>query len=204
MCAAAFRSGSSASSWTSFRTPIRCRPRSCCCLRPTIRRVVELARRPPRPRQALHRRRSQAVDLSLPPRRCRHLSRCLRHARSSWGQARHAEHQLPRAAEYPAHDQCGVRTCDDEPNRRNRRIPNPDRPGYVPLEPFRPDLPDQPSVVVLPVRSLMAPRRVANISIEEVSSRRRRRLRRLAHQRKRLEGRGTPSTTVDGAATPAY
>ena len=27
---------------------------------------------------------------------------------------------------------------------------NPDRPGYVPLEPFRPDLPDQPSVVVSP------------------------------------------------------
>ena len=42
-----------------------------------------------------------------------------------------------------------------------------DRPGYVPLEPFRPDAPDQPSVVVLPVPEPYGKQRVANVSIDE-------------------------------------
>jgi ATP-dependent helicase/nuclease subunit A len=47
------------------------------------------------------------------------------------------------------------------------RIPNPDRPGYVPLEPFRPDQPNQPSLVVLPVPEPYGTQRVANTSIEK-------------------------------------
>ena len=45
--------------------------------------------------------------------------------------------------------------------------PSPNRPGYVPLEPFRPDLPDQPSVVVLPVPEPYGTQRISNIAIEE-------------------------------------
>jgi ATP-dependent helicase/nuclease subunit A len=44
---------------------------------------------------------------------------------------------------------------------------NPDRPGYVPLEPFRPDLADQPSVVVLPVPEPYGIQRISNAKIEE-------------------------------------
>ena len=77
-------SASRTSSSTSSRTPIRCRPRSCCCSRPTIPAMPRLARGAARARQALPRRRSEAVDLSLPPRRRRHLrggarSSCARH-----------------------------------------------------------------------------------------------------------------------------
>ena len=39
--------------------------------------------------------------------------------------------------------------------------------GYVPLEPFRPETPEQPSVVVLPVPEPYGKRRVANTSIDE-------------------------------------
>ena len=46
-------------------------------------------------------------------------------------------------------------------------IPNPNLPGYLRLEPFRPDLPGQPSVVVLPVPEPYGKQRVANASIEE-------------------------------------
>ena len=48
-CGRAFNSASSASSSTSSRTRIRCRPRSCCCWRPTIqlrRTGAKLARLP--------------------------------------------------------------------------------------------------------------------------------------------------------------
>ncbi len=47
------------------------------------------------------------------------------------------------------------------------QIPDPDRPGYVPLEPFRPDLPSQPSVVVLPVPAPYGLQRISNVKIEE-------------------------------------
>ena len=40
------------------------------------------------------------------------------------------------------------------------------RPGYVPLEPFRPDLPEQPSVVVLPVPEPYGTQRIANTSVD--------------------------------------
>ena len=61
-----------ASSSTSSRTPIRCRPRFCCsCSRPIPTRTTGAGRR--RARQAVHRRRSQAGDLPLPRRRCRDL-----------------------------------------------------------------------------------------------------------------------------------
>jgi ATP-dependent helicase/nuclease subunit A len=42
-----------------------------------------------------------------------------------------------------------------------------ERPGYVPLEPFRSDLTGQPSVVVLPVPEPYGSQRIANTSIEK-------------------------------------
>ena len=41
-----------------------------------------------------------------------------------------------------------------------------DSPGYVPLEPFRPDVPEQPTVVVLPVPQPYGTRWVSNVAIE--------------------------------------
>ena len=70
------------SSSTSSRTPTRCRRRSCCCSPPTIPSEDDWRRGRARPRHALHRRRPEAVDLPLPPRRRRHLSRRLRAAAS--------------------------------------------------------------------------------------------------------------------------
>ena len=61
------------SSSTSSRTPIRSRPRFSCCSRAPIPRVAQLARGDAGARQALRRRRPEAVDLSVPPGRRRHL-----------------------------------------------------------------------------------------------------------------------------------
>ena len=58
----------SASSSMSFRTPTRCRPRSCCCWRRPTRRA-RLAQGAARARQALRGGRPEAIDLPLPPRR---------------------------------------------------------------------------------------------------------------------------------------
>ena len=41
------------------------------------------------------------------------------------------------------------------------------QPAYVPLEPFRPEFPDQPSMVVLPVPEPYGYRRLSNVSIEK-------------------------------------
>ncbi len=43
---------------------------------------------------------------------------------------------------------------------------NPENPGYVALEPVRPEAPDQPSVVVLPVPAPYGSQRISNIAIE--------------------------------------
>ena len=95
-CAAASSSASSVCSSTSSRTPIRCRRRSCCCWLPTIPPSRIGAKVSPRPRQALHRRRSEAVDLSIQARRRRHLPRRLRDAGGGGSEARDAANQLSR------------------------------------------------------------------------------------------------------------
>ena len=46
-------------------------------------------------------------------------------------------------------------------------VPHPERPGYVALEPVRPEMPDQPSVVALPVPAPYGSQRISNVAIEE-------------------------------------
>ena len=70
---ASCRSASRTSSSTSSRTPIRCRPRSCCCSPADDPAESDPDARAPGARQAVRRRRSEAVDLPLPPRRRRAL-----------------------------------------------------------------------------------------------------------------------------------
>ena len=73
----------------------------CCCSRPTT---------PPRPtgagpagpRPAVSRRRSETVDLPLPPGRCRHLSRGVAAARRTGSATAAAEHQLRSVPEIQA------------------------------------------------------------------------------------------------------
>ena len=83
-CGAASRRASSTSSSTSSRTPIRCRRRSCCCSPPTTTAETDWRRVRPRAGPPVPGRRSEAVDLSVPPRRRRHLPRGLRAARRRW------------------------------------------------------------------------------------------------------------------------
>ena len=72
-----------------------------------------LAESPTRSRQALHRRRPEAVHLPVQARGRRNLSQRLRDAARGGSEARHAAHQLPRQAEHPAHDQRVVRAGHD-------------------------------------------------------------------------------------------
>ena len=72
-CAPRFSSASRTCSSTSSRTPIRCRPRSCCCSRPTIRPRRDWRAVRPAPGKLFVVGDPEAVDLSLPPRRRRHL-----------------------------------------------------------------------------------------------------------------------------------
>ena len=68
---------------------------------------------PTRSRQALHRRRPEAVHLPVQARGRRNLSQRLRDAARGGSEARHAAHQLPGQAEHPAHDQRVVRARHD-------------------------------------------------------------------------------------------
>ena len=72
-CAPTSSAASRTSSSTSSRTPIRCRRRSSCCSPPTIPPTRDWRAGAAGAGQALRRRRSEAVDLPLPPRRRRHL-----------------------------------------------------------------------------------------------------------------------------------
>ena len=76
-------------------------------------RRYRLAEGSTHPRQALHRRRPEAVDLSIQARGRRHLPRRLRDAAGSGSEARDAAHQLPRQAEHSAHHQRRVCACHD-------------------------------------------------------------------------------------------
>ena len=82
-CAGRCSRSTAGCSWTSSRTPIRSRPRSCSLLaagREPSRRAGSRSRRrladgAAAPRRAVRRRRPEAVDLPLPARRHRHLQR---------------------------------------------------------------------------------------------------------------------------------
>ena len=63
--------------------------------------------------QALHRRRSEAVDLSLPPRRRRRLHRGARPAHVARRRARASDDELPLRAVDPAGRERGVRSVDE-------------------------------------------------------------------------------------------
>ena len=98
---------------------------------------TRLARRHARARQAVHRRRPEAVDLPLPPRRRRHLPAGLRAARARAAPARAAADDAASAA-CPAIQrarQRGLRAADDR--RRRRRC----RPTTSRCEPRRADRP---------------------------------------------------------------
>ncbi len=78
---------------------------------------TRLAPHHPGARQAVSRRRSQAGDLPLPPRRRRDVSRGLRPARIARGEARLPAHELPRDPRDPARRERRVRAAD---GRRSR------------------------------------------------------------------------------------
>ncbi len=74
---------------------------------------TRLARSAARPRQAVRRRRSEAVDLSLPPRRRRRLRVGPRAAAGARRRVRRAAQQLPRRARHPARRERRVRAAHD-------------------------------------------------------------------------------------------
>ena len=133
------------SSSTSSRTPIRSRPRSCCCSPASDPGRRALARRGPRPGQAVRRGRPQAVDLPVPPRRRRHVPggegapvlarRAPVVALTSSFRAVPSLQRLVNAAFAP-------RMVEDRATLQA---------GYVPLTPYRAERAGQPSVVALPV-----------------------------------------------------
>ena len=120
-------SASPASSSTSSRTPIRCRPRFCCCWPPTIPASATGARVRPTPgklfivgdpKQAIYRfRRADVGDVLRGPRAAR--------ARAAPRRCQ-LDRQLPRVPDDPAVRQRRVRAGDD---RRSRTL----QAGYVPL-----------------------------------------------------------------------
>ena len=73
----------------------------------------ELGGRPSPSGLALHRRRPQAVDLPVPPRRRRDLPESLPVAGRAGCSPRLADHQLPRDAVDSASRERGIRTADD-------------------------------------------------------------------------------------------
>ena len=98
-CAPTSSSASRTSSSTSSRTPIRCRPRSCCCSPPTIRRETRLARASARRRascswSAIRSSRSTASAAPTSASTWRSAS-C---SRARGARVRAAHHQLPRRA----------------------------------------------------------------------------------------------------------
>ena len=188
------------SSSTSSRTPIRCRPRSCCCSRPTIRRSATGAAITPvpgklfivgDPKQAIYRFRRADVETY------REVCELLE---SRGAQAGVPAHQLPRDAGDPARRERGVRAADDRRSRRRCRR------EYVALvaAPSE-DRPAQPAVVALPVPEPYGTAARRRLRDREVAARRRRRVRALAARRERLDGHRADDArrAADGGADPA-
>ena len=94
---------------------------------------------PPGPaRRAVHRRRSEAVDLPLPPRRRRHLSRVCDQLGGGRRRRLQLTTQLPQRADDPACVNAAFApVMQDDPVTLQA--------GYVPLSEVRGDWPDQPS-----------------------------------------------------------
>ena len=180
-CAAASRRASRTSSSTSSRTPIRCRPRSCCCSPPPIPTRRDWRRRPGS-RPPLHRRRSEAVDLSLPPRRRRRLSRGVRAARARGARGV----QLTTSFRSVPQIQACVNAAFAPVMTGDAATLQAD---YVPLTPHRSDaIAAQPAVVALPVPEPYGTRNVSAMRDREVAAGCGRRVHRLAGQRERLDG----------------
>ena len=95
--------------------------------------------------RALHRRRPEAVDLPVPPRRRRRLSPHLRGAHRRRGPPGAAAHVLPQRPGNPARRQRRVQPAHDRRCRRSLQA------EYVELQPSRDDSVSQPAVVALPV-----------------------------------------------------
>ena len=134
----------------------------------------------------LSRRRSEAVDLPVPARRRRHLPRGVRSASSRPRRdAAAPDTELPQRAGDPGVRQCGIRAGDDR--RRSSRS----RRDYVPLSQHRhaiagPAGGDRAAGA----RALCAGARVGPVRSTS-RCRRGRRVRRLARERKRLDGHRT-------------
>ena len=132
--------------------------------------------------EAVHRRRPEAVDLPVPPRRRARLPRRVPPAARPWGPAPDAERPASAAP----------RTCSarSTPALPSAMVEDADtlQAGYVPLAPDRAADESQPSVVALPVPKPYGKRNVSAMADREVAARRGRRLRRLAGARERLEG----------------
>ena len=126
--AARFRRASRICSSTSSRTPIRCRPRSCCCSPPTTRDEQNWRNVTPQPgklfivgdpKQAIYRFRRADVETY------REVYELLEDRRRASG---FPPHQFPRDPGDPACGECGVRAVDD---RRSRHAAGRIRPAHA-------------------------------------------------------------------------
>ena len=176
-----FSRASRISSSTNSRTPIRCRPRSCCCWQPTIRpnATGAASRRCPAscsssaiPKQAIYRFRR--ADVETYQEVCELLE--------SRGAKRAFLHTSFRATPAIQHAvNAAFAPLMTAIARRCRRSTSGCRP-------HRPESAGQPSVVVLPVPEPYGQRRVAGYAIEKSLPDGRRRVRALAADGERLDG----------------
>ena len=156
------RRASRTCSSTSSRTPIRCRPRSCCCWPPTIPPSATGSSVTPGARQAVHRRRSEAVDLPVPARRRRDLPRGVRAARRRAARRRaylHTSFRVDADIQRVVNAAFAPLMTGDRATLQARVRARCRRTG--------PTIADQPSVVALPVPEPYGQRRVAGYAIEK-------------------------------------
>ena len=177
---------SSGSSSTSSRTPIRCRPRSCCCWRPTTPTSTAGDRVRPAPgklflvgdpKQAIYRFRGTDVGTYW---------RVGRQLEAQGGRVRAADDELPQRARHPAVRQRRVRAGDG----RQRRDAAGRLRAVVAVAPG--DRRRSPSVVALPVPrpySGRGPLRASGQGHRRVAAGRGRRIHRLARRSRSTGGR---------------
>ena len=157
----ASNSVSNESSSTSSRTRIRCRPRSCCFWLPTIQRATNWRETRPVRREALFggRSRSSRSIVSGAPMSAfigsvYEMLQAAGARRVTLRTSFRARPNIQRAINAAFEP---VMTGDDDGLQA----------AYVPLEPFRNESEEQPSVVVLPVPEPYGYRRLSNLAIEK-------------------------------------